>query len=50
LWVVPDKARQVALETALRADARLQPELFRVATVDAFKTTVQANADLGASP
>ena len=50
LWVVPDKARQVALEAALRADARLQPELFRVATVGAFKTTVQANADLGASP
>ena len=50
LWVVPDSARQVALEAALRADAQLQPELFRVVTLDAFTTTVLADTDLGASP
>jgi len=50
LWVVPDKARQAALEAALRADARLQPELFRVVTVDAFKTAVLGDTQLGADP
>jgi hypothetical protein len=50
LWVVPDSARQVALEAALRADAHLQQELFRVVTLDAFTTTVLADTDLGSSP
>ena len=50
LWVVPDSARQVALQAALRADTHLQQELFRVVTLDAFTTTVLADTDLGSSP
>ena len=50
VWVVPDSARQGALEAALRADARLQSELFRVVTLDAFTTTVLADTDMGSSP
>jgi hypothetical protein len=50
VWVVPDSARQTALEAALRADPQLQPELFRVVSLDAFRTTVLADTDLGASP
>lgn len=36
IWVVPDMARQAALQAELAADAALQPGLFRVVTVAAF--------------
>ncbi|WP_127466442.1 replication-relaxation family protein [Streptomyces sp. B27] len=36
-WVVPDTARRRALEAALSADTGVQPELFRVVTVDEFR-------------
>lgn len=35
-WVVPDSARQRAVQAALAADPGLQPALFRVATTDEF--------------
>lgn len=34
IWVVPDEARQQALQGALAADRAIQPELFRVITTD----------------
>ncbi len=36
VWVVPDTARQGALEAALAADKTVQPGLFRVVTTDEF--------------
>jgi hypothetical protein len=36
-WVVPDIARRAALEAALAADRAVQPELFRVVTIDDFR-------------
>ncbi len=35
-WVVPDTARQAAIQAALAADQRIQPALFRVVTTDQF--------------
>lgn len=35
-WVVPDTARQAALQAALSAERTLQPDLFQVITADAF--------------
>jgi hypothetical protein len=35
-WVVPDTARQGAIQAALAADRAIQPELFRVVTTDQF--------------
>lgn len=36
VWVVPDTARQEAIQAALAADRAIQPELFRVATTAQF--------------
>jgi hypothetical protein len=36
VWVVPDTARQAAVQAALSADTALQPELFRVITAEGF--------------
>lgn len=41
-WVVPDTARQGAIQAALAADRRIQPELFRVVTSDEFAGLVMA--------
>lgn len=35
-WVVPDTARQEAIQAALAADRAIQPELFRIVTTAAF--------------
>jgi hypothetical protein len=35
-WVVPDTARQAALQAALAVDRQVQPALFRVVTTDQF--------------
>jgi hypothetical protein len=40
VWVVPDTARQAAVQAALSADTALQPELFRVITTDAFAALI----------
>lgn len=39
-WVVPTQARREALEAALSADRGVQPDLFRVVTVDGFHRLV----------
>lgn len=44
LWVVPDEARQRALERALRAARSLTPGMHRVVTDPAFLPTVLAGA------
>jgi hypothetical protein len=44
-WVVPDAARQQALEAALGADAAIQPGLFRVITSEVFTQLI-----IGGSP
>ncbi|UQS22851.1 replication-relaxation family protein [Amycolatopsis thermalba] len=42
-WVVPDIGRQKALEAALAGDTAIQPELFRVVTVDAFRQLISGD-------
>ena len=39
-WVVPDTARQGAIQAALRADPVIQPALFRVVTTDQFSQLI----------
>lgn len=39
-WVVPDSARQRALEAALAADRAIQPELFQVVPVEGFRRLI----------
>lgn len=48
-WVVPDVARRGALEAALSADTGVQPELFRVVTVEEFGQLVTGDQS-GALP
>ncbi|MDT0309662.1 replication-relaxation family protein [Streptomyces sp. DSM 44917] len=50
-WVVPDAARQKALEAALSADSSVQPGVFQVVTSDAFEALItgQATAEESAS-
>lgn len=40
VWVVPDTARQAAVQAALSADTALQPELFRVITTEDFAALI----------
>ncbi|MDQ1039912.1 hypothetical protein QFZ75_006328 [Streptomyces sp. V3I8] len=40
-WVVPDVARREALRAALAADKAVQPELFRVVTVENFSQLIR---------
>jgi hypothetical protein len=42
-WIVPDAARQKALTTALSADKAVQPDLFRVVTVEEFGELITAD-------
>lgn len=39
-WVVPDIGRQKALQAALAGDSAIQPELFRVVTVEGFRRLI----------
>jgi hypothetical protein len=40
VWVVPDTARQGAIQAALAADPAIQPALFRVVTTSQFSTLI----------
>jgi protein involved in plasmid replication-relaxation len=40
VWVVPDPARQAAIEAALSADKAIQPKLFRVVTTEDFRQLI----------
>lgn len=42
VWVVPDTARQGAIQAALAADRQVQPELFRVVTAAEFARLITA--------
>jgi hypothetical protein len=44
-WVVPDTARQRAIQAALAADPAIQPALFRVVTTDQFSELITAGHD-----
>jgi hypothetical protein len=39
-WVVPDTARQAALQAALSADKAVQPDLFRVVALEGFRALI----------
>jgi hypothetical protein len=41
-WVVPDTARQGAIQAALAADKAIQPELFRIVTTTEFAGLITA--------
>ncbi|HEX3786123.1 MAG TPA: replication-relaxation family protein [Pseudonocardiaceae bacterium] len=43
-WVVPDTARQGAIQAALAADRSIQPELFRVVTTDQFTALITSGS------
>ncbi|TNC23703.1 replication-relaxation family protein [Amycolatopsis alkalitolerans] len=50
-WVVPDTARQRAIQAALAADKAIQPGLFRVVTTDEFSELIrQGHAEPTATP
>lgn len=50
VWVVPDTARQRAIQAALAADRAIQAELFRVVTTDQFADLITSVPDPPASP
>ncbi|MDL2081958.1 replication-relaxation family protein [Streptomyces sp. GXMU-J15] len=49
VWVVPGNGRRAALEAALSADRGVQPELFRVVTVEEFRQLIACDQS-GAPP